>query len=573
MIKSLVSISKFIEKKFKYNFFLLVILSFITAVFEIISIGTIIPFISLITNPENEYALFIKDLIKISYFSGLDEVLILGFLFILFVIIGGLLKLSLLYFTIQLSNSVSAQLGTLIFSKNLHRTYIDHISQGSNEIISGITQKITDVAKILISFSTITTSLIISIIIFSSLLLINASFTIAGSLTITLIYMVIAFTSKKLLVQNSLKISNEQNNIVRFLQEGIGSFRDLLLNKLQNFYVNKYYKSINIAQKASGDNIFIGQSPRIFLETVLLSIIIIVILILNNKSDFSQHIPLVAAFALAIQRLLPLIQQIYNNWTLIAGRKGSILEINEFLTKKISKQFIEGSKKISFQKTIKFCNVKFNYPNTKNDIFSDLNLTINYGEVVGIIGESGSGKSTLVDLLSGLISPNSGEIKIDEEVLNDKNLSSWQDNISYVPQNIFLLNGSVYENIAFGVDNLKIDKNKVETICSNLNLTDLIDKLPNKYDERIGENAIKLSGGQKQRIAIARALYRNSKIIIFDESTSALDQQSEEKVLNTIYGINTKINIFIISHRVSTLNKCNSIIKINKNKTVERISN
>jgi len=223
-----------------------------------------------------------------------------------------------------------------------------------------------------------------------------------------------------------------------------------------------------------------------------------------------------------------------------------------------------GNEEIKFNKKIELKNVSFSYEENK-DILKDINLIIKKGEKVGIVGESGSGKSTLVDLIIGLYKPKKGKIFIDNVELNEKNLKSWRKKIGYIPQNIYLFDGTVAENVAFGED---FDENRVKEVLKLANILDFLEKNHQGIYTRVGENGVKLSGGQKQRVAIARALYNNPEILVLDEATSALDNETEKKIMDEIYKIGKNKTMIIIAHRISTLDRCDRIIKLENGKIV-----
>jgi ATP-binding cassette subfamily B protein len=220
-----------------------------------------------------------------------------------------------------------------------------------------------------------------------------------------------------------------------------------------------------------------------------------------------------------------------------------------------------------FEKEINLANVYFKYQDKNNFVLEAINLKINKGSRIGIIGKTGSGKSTLIDLIMGLLHPSNGSIEIDGVTLDSKNLRGWQKQIAHVPQFIYLADVSIKENIAFGVQDDVIDFEKVKTCAQKAQLNELIESLPDNYDTKVGEKGVQLSGGQRQRIGIARALYKNAKIIIFDEATSALDDHTEKAIIKTINDLDPDLTILMIAHRVTTLKNCCTIIEV-KDKSI-----
>ena len=284
-----------------------------------------------------------------------------------------------------------------------------------------------------------------------------------------------------------------------------------------------------------------------------------------NSESFSNVIPTLAGLALGAQRVLPALQQGYNAWSNINGSMESLKDSLDLINKPTPISYEANvNQPMDFQDRIELSNIHFSYSNNENKIFNGLNLSIKKGETVGIKGVTGSGKSTLIDILVGLLEPQDGHLSIDGVPINQLNLQAWQKNISYVPQSIFITDSTLKENIAFGVSEDFIDMDKVKIAAREAQLIDFIEDLPNKYDTRLGERGAFLSGGQLQRIGIARAIYKESSVVIFDEATSALDTDTESKVMRSINNLGSNLTILIIAHRLSTLEGCDKIIDLDE---------
>ena len=268
------------------------------------------------------------------------------------------------------------------------------------------------------------------------------------------------------------------------------------------------------------------------------------------------------ALALGAQRLLPLLQQIYGNWSFIKGSQAQLIDVLNLLDHSIDISPNKELTQFPFQNNISFNRVSFKHKGTDNYIIKNINLNIQKGMSLGIVGATGSGKSTLLDLLMCLIESSTGSISIDGKNLTERNKKSWQRSIAHVPQNIFLIDATIMENIAFGVPIDKIDIDMVKKAASFAKIDSYIDSTPLKYNTIVGEAGIKLSGGQKQRIGIARALYKKADVLFLDEATSALDNQTEKEVMKLLESFNDNLTLVMIAHRISTLRHCDSIIKL-----------
>ena len=268
-----------------------------------------------------------------------------------------------------------------------------------------------------------------------------------------------------------------------------------------------------------------------------------------------------------------MIQSIYFNWSSARSRIEDIKIVLRSIKYKKNREYTSIQNKSKepkiFNKKIELRNVSFKYKENKENTLEKINLTINKGEKIGIIGETGCGKSTLLDILMGLLEPSSGELLIDNKLINKKNkllLNSWHQSIAHVPQNIYLQDISFKENIAFGSNLENINQSSIIKAAKIANIHNLVKSTENGYDTKIGERGTKLSGGQVQRIAIARALYKKSNILFLDEATSALDKKTEEKILERIMSLDNELTIIIITHRLSTISDCDRIYKVENRK-------
>ena len=275
-------------------------------------------------------------------------------------------------------------------------------------------------------------------------------------------------------------------------------------------------------------------------------------------------IPMVGLLVVGVQRILPIFQNIYNSYSNILGTYQSFSDVIELLNQDAPPRGIEliDLMPMSFDKKIQLKEVSFYHNDADDSVFKKINLTIEKGSCVGIIGRTGSGKSTLIDIIIGLFSPSSGGVYIDDMLITHENLRSWQMNISHVSQDVFLFDGTIEENIAFGINKSDIDRDKIKKSCMQAYIQDYIEKLPKQYETIIGERGARLSGGQKQRIGIARAFYRGNKVLILDEATSALDVETEKLIMEAIKAFQKDVTIISIAHRVSTLDNCDYIFEI-----------
>ena len=310
----------------------------------------------------------------------------------------------------------------------------------------------------------------------------------------------------------------------------------------------------------------IGNSPRFLVEALGMVVIAsIAYYFTSPEIGFQAIVPALGSLALGAQRLLPLIQQIYGSWAAIISGHQGLEDVVTLMEQEFEiDTFIKYSQKINFEKNVYIKNLKFSYPKNKISALKNINFQFKKGDCIGVIGSSGSGKSTFLDLIMGLLEPDHGQIIIDNMILKKGNIRSWQKNIAHVPQHIFLLDTTVAQNIAFGVDTDKIIMDQVFYAAKKAQIHETIMLMENNYNTIIGEKGERLSGGQRQRIGIARALYKSANLLVLDEATSALDNETEELFLKGMSFGKTDLTTIMVAHRLSSLRYCNSIIELNK---------
>tara|TARA_B100001540_G_C15748914_1_gene615940 strand:+ start:98 stop:1294 length:1197 start_codon:yes stop_codon:yes gene_type:complete len=385
-----------------------------------------------------------------------------------------------------------------------------------------------------------------------------------------LFYLLIFFKNKRKLKILDLNLSIDLKKRVKIIQETISIFRQIRINNIKKYFFEIFKSKDKAVREHSFHMGFISSFPRLVIEGVAIIFIAFVSYYLVKLKSFDEEeiLALIATMVFAASRLLPSIQKVYQSYVSLAGVRKVAFDVSSMLQKNIySEQQKIKENKIRFNHKINIENLDFNYTEEEsNKIFQNLNLEINKNSIIGIYGKTGSGKSTLIDLLVGLIQPNKGEIKIDGVSIFN-NLQDWNQKISYVDQNITLVDSSIRENIAIGVEIENINEKKIIEASKLAQLEEFVETLENKYNTIIGERGIRLSGGQIQRIGIARALYANSELIILDESTNALDFFTEDKIIKSIRSLKTNKTIIIISHKMNTLKDCEKVYEI-KNKNI-----
>jgi len=553
----------------KGQFGLLLGLMVLASLAEILSIGSVLPFLAVLTDPQRIFDFHLtQPLIKALDINTASQLLLpLTTAFCVSAILAAGIRLLLLRSSLFLAAATGSDIGYDMYRRTLFQPYSVHVSRNTSEIIDGISIKSTAIANgvvmplLYIFSSAIMTGLIVSILLFLAPETTLIAFGIFGLIYLT----VIKLTRKQLLV-DSKNIAHESTQVIKSLQEGLGGIRDVLIDGTQNTFCRIYQKSDFVLRRSYASSSFISVSPRFAVEALgMLMIAMLAYLLAKQPDGVAKAVPILGALALAAQRLLPLMQQAYSSWSNLRQNQYSLKDTLEFLDQPLPNELDNITiTPISFEKEIALDDISFSYSADDETILQKLSLTIPKGSRVGFIGETGSGKSTLLDIVMGLLQPSHGSLKVDGVVIDNNNLRTWQMHVAHVPQSIFLADGTIAENIAFGLPPDQIDQLRVRQAAEQAQIQDIIEKLPNGYQTMVGERGVRLSGGQRQRLGIARAIYKQADVIIFDEATSALDNDTEKAVMEAIDQLSNGLTILIIAHRLTTLKNCSQIIELRK---------
>ena len=513
------------------------------------------------------YATAAQPYIKTVGFSSPQQILLpLTVFFCLAALVAGALRLLLLWASTRLSFAAGSDLSINIYQRTLYQPYSVHVSRNSSEVISGISIKANRVIYgIIMPVLILLSSGVMLIITLTALLYLEPGISILAFIGFGLIYALVTWLTHTKKIKNGQDIASQSTLVIKTLQEGLGGVRDILIDGSQDVYCQAYRKADLQLRQAQGNNQFLAQSPRFVSEALGMVLIASLAYALSQESDgLAKVIPILGVLALGAQRLLPVMQQAYASWSIIQGDQASLQDTLNLLDQQLPDYFDNPSfKSLKFQAQISLNKLSFRYSKDAPWVLQEVDLKIAKGSRVGFIGTTGSGKSTLLDIIMGLLSSTKGCLEVDNEPVTIKNQRSWHAHIAHVPQTIFLSDGTIEENIAFGVPRNKIDHQRVVQSARQAQIAQNIEVWPNGYQTTVGERGIRLSGGQRQRIGIARALYKQADVIILDEATSALDSETEEAVMAAIENLSQDLTILIIAHRITTLKNCSQIIKLN----------
>ena len=563
-----------LKRKFISLFFFMVFLAFL----EIISIGAVVPVVGILIDPsfvaENQTLQNIFDYFHITnvqnyiYFA-LSILLFCYFFKSIFVVV-------LSYLKTKLAMDSQVDLSSNLLEFYIRQDYEEYTRRGSYVLINNILKEIPSLIDgVIVPFFTILIEAITFVFILSFLLIYEPQGTSVIFL-IVLVYSTIYFLmfSNKTKAHGKIRQENEEKSNSQIVQS-INGMKEIKLWNKENFFLNKYrFNLMKVARAKTIQGVY-GELPRALTEVVGITLICILsVLLILYGTDFSNIIISLGFFAAAGFRLMPSINRVMGAIHLIKFYYPTVKVIsNEFnKAKNLSNSYKRNKNFFTDFSKITFKNVSFNYQANKNHIFNNLNLEINNGDFVGILGKSGSGKSTFIDLLTSLLDPVSGKILIDNKDLKQIK-DEWKSLIGYVTQSVFISDTTLKQNIAFTSEDNEVDKISLDNSIKQAQIYEFLDTLPNGIESHVGEKGLKLSGGQIQRVAIARCLYKKSKILIFDESTNALDLDTENKILETIFSLKGKRTIFMISHKINSLRFCNRILKIENNNILESKNN
>lgn len=565
MIKQLFSLLS--EKQVK-QFYTLQALVVVMAFAELLGIASIAPFMALVGDISiiENGGIFTK----LYEFSGLTKPTDFLFYVGLFVLITLTISTLVSMYTTWRLSLYGARVGTEIadrlYSYYMKEDWQFHASGSSAQLTKQVsTEAMRITGGIIQPLLRMNAKIILTFFIAIAILIYDPLVAISGLTIFVIAYLTLYKLVRKKLVYNGRKLSAVATQRFRLMNEGFGGIKDVLLLDRSYDFVDSFRKSGATFARAQGTNLAIAQVPRYFIELIAFGTMISLVLLLIKlyDGDLSQVLPVLAVYALAAFKLLPAFQQIYGGITQIKGSVAAFEAIEKDLTKS-AKSLEELKNKpplkpMSFNKQLILKDIRFKYPDKEVAAVNGINMTIPANSVIGLVGASGSGKSTLIDIILGLLVPQDGEIYVDNVQITSENKRSWQNKLGFVPQSIFLSEGTIAENVAFGLPAQEIDFEQVNKAIELSNLDELVRELPKGLDTKVGERGIQLSGGQRQRIGIARALYHEASVLVFDEATSALDGITEKVIMNAIHNFSGQKTIIMIAHRLKTVQKCDVI--------------
>lgn len=585
-VSMLQKISYMFDKKQKRQMAGLAVLILIGGVLETMSVSMMLPVVQVIMDPDSLMTnAYVSGIVKMLHIDSGRQliILMLGALIILFII-----KNAYLLFQTYVQNTFVTRNRNRMISRVmrefLNRPYEEYLGADIPTVFRLTDSDIPNAFELILVMIQMLTEVVVTVFICCALVIVSP----AMCLFIVVIFLGMTIMITKVLKPrlNAIGRRNQsiQSRIAKWRIQSIYGLKDVKVLHREEFFVRNYYESGAIGANVARNYAVLNNLPRLLIETVFMAaMLLFIMLYMLRGGDISVLIPQLSAFAVAAVRVMPSASRINTYLSQIAYSQPCLDYLYENLTAEM-KVDVNGSvtgltkgdqgqaetdrHPLELKDKIVLDHISFTYPNTEKPIFTDAHMEVHKGQSVGIMGPSGAGKSTIVDILLGLLHAQEGTITCDGVNIFD-DYASWLGKIGYIPQAIYLIDESIRDNIAFGIDADKIDDKRIWEVLEEAQLKEFVEELPDGLDTTIGDRGVRISGGQRQRLGIARALYHNPEILVFDEATSALDGDTEKAVMDAVNSFHGRKTMVIIAHRLNTIAKCDVIYKVENEKIVE----
>ena len=565
-------ISKIFEKKDFLKFKIILLLNFLTFFLEFVSLGSIPVFVGIIIdsgtslNKLEEYGIF-----YLSEINNQNLIKYLGLSIISIFIVKNIFYFILVYIQGKFVKNLKIKLSKELLGYYVMSPFSYHMQNNPAKLTRNSIDSLEGLSQFILQGINLFKESLAILVIFTLLVFINPTTTIP----ITLIFSILGYVYLKkirpLIKKKAEANENLKVDLIQMVNESFGAIKDIKILNKEKDILEYYNKSRNKLEKNLFYFTVFDKTPKLLLETVAIFVITLsTIIILNFNKNVLDLLPVLSLIVIAIVRFIPAFNGIITSlFYLRVLQPSADIIINE---KEKIENFKKKSSQIQSQELDKNLNenknlillkdISFSYGDNQKDILKNINLNIEKGTIVGITGETGSGKSTLFHIMLGLLSPKTGKIFFKNENIHT-NMENWRNQIGYIAQNIYLLDNTIEKNISFNFLDEKIDKEKMDFSIKMSCLDDKISELPYGLKTKVGNDGVRLSGGEKQRVALARSIYRNPNIFFMDESTSALDLDTEQRIIKNMKENFSKKTIILIAHRKTTINECDKIINLN----------
>lgn len=572
-LESMRAILEVVPARRKCDIVKIFLLMSLGAALEVITIGSILPFLSLLSG--------VQPVAHLTVAAPMATPMTAGACFAAFVLVSGAMRVAIQKQTYRFTFRIGADLAAALMDSTLNRPYAWHTTQNSSEIISSL-QKINSVINNLVNpFMQALVACIMALSIMTVVILVSHMVALFIIFTSGCLYFAATFRSRQMIREHGVAISRAESARLQVVQESLGGIRYVILDKLMRFYSDRFREIDEDMRARQAAVSTLATSPRIAVESLGLILLVALSFWMSRQhGGLVAALPQLGAMAIGAQRLLPHMQSIYYCWSSLNSGQAQLDDVLDLIAptptvpqdkparevQVYADRNIQGGGAVLAD--ISLDAVTFGY-HPDRPVLRNATLCIPAGSLVGIKGQTGSGKSTLIDILSGLLPPDSGRIYARLKDGEACSINAFQGRIAYVPQAVFLADATVAENIAFGQPSNQINHERLVEMCRKAQIIDEILAMPEGFETMVGEGGVRLSGGQRQRIGIARALYKSSDVLILDEATSALDHVTERKVIEAITEEGLGRTVIMVAHRLSTLDACDRIFAL-KDGSLER---
>ncbi|MEW7976988.1 MAG: ABC transporter ATP-binding protein [Candidatus Sedimenticola endophacoides] len=552
----------------------LFIIVLLTAFLDAIGVASIMPFIAILSQPnliqDNDILFFLFE--HLGFERNIDFLLFAGISVFILLIISLTLRALVTYLQLRFTMFTECNLSRRLADYYLHQPYSWHICQNSANLSAKVLSEISIAVRgTMMPLLNVIAQTIIATAILLLLVIVHPVLAIATTAFLCSVYVMFYLLSASILVRIGHERLHANEGRYSAIKEAFGAIKQIKAGGQESAFMERFTKNAVMYAKRDSASQIIAQLPRFAIEGFAFGGLMLAIIYLMQSSDnFSEVLPIIALYAYAGYRLMPTLQQIYNNLSQLKFNFASLDAIHRDIVEMKDRPSPAGcTGELRFNGHITLNNVMYTYPEQEHTSLTSITLTIPKNSVTSLIGKTGSGKSTLIDLILGLLHPDSGTLSVDNQQITTTNRHQWQQMIGYAPQTVILLDDTITANIAFCINPEAIDKQAIYRAARIAELHDfIISDLEQGYDTRVGENGVRLSGGQRQRIGLARAIYHMPKVLILDEATSALDTQTEANVINNLMRIEQQMTILMCTHRISTIKNSAQIFVLDQGRII-----
>ncbi len=573
MIRTYRLIWQILTKREQKRYLILLGLSLIMSLFEVAGVAVILPFLKIISDPS-----YIQTNWLFIWFQGvtgiktdLQVIMATGAIVFLVILLGMAVRAATSYVEIRFGLMRAYSIGSRLLAGYLRQPYVFFLSRNSADVGQNLLSEVDNVIReSVLPAVLLISSTLVTLLIAAFLFAVQPYVAIGATILLVSVYTGVYRSMRGWLARISDARFVANRDRFHVVNEAMGGIKELKLMGLEDQFLRRFTGPAHAMAQLQTAGLLIGRLPRYALEAVCYGgfILMVLIMVVTNSAAMQNALPTFGLIGMAAMKLFPALQAIYSNLTSMRYSAQSLEKLHHAVTSLADPAPQDTSfPALQLDHALELRDLSFSYPGAESPSLSGLSLTIPARTTIGIVGGTGAGKTTLIDLVLGLLRPDSGEILVDGQVVSDQRVRSWQKSLGYVPQAIFLSDDTVAANIAFGIDKEHIDDAAVERAAKIANLHDFVtEELPQSYDTMVGERGVRLSGGQRQRIGIARALYHNPEVLILDEATSALDNLTEKAVMEAVHNLGRAKTIIMIAHRLTTVKNCDIIYLLKRGK-------